>query len=268
VIIAGRDEASGREALGKIRPQAPHALVRFERLDLANLASVADFAGRLVLADRPVDLLVNNAGVMALPKRLVTVDGFEMQLGTNYLGHFALSGLMLPLLRRTKWPRVVQVTSLLHRYGSIRFSDLNGERRYRPWAAYAQSKLAALLFAGELQRRSDSHGWGLMSTAVHPGYAQTELIANGRGRRSLLTRLSRTLGMSVSQSAADGARPAVFAATSVDAQAGGFYGPSGFLELTGPPAAALAASRARDRDVARRLWEVSEELTGVRWTQG
>jgi len=265
VIVAGRNEAKGCEAVGKFRMLAPKALVRFERLDLANLASVSDFAGRLGTAGRPVDLLVNNAGVMALPKRLVTADGFEMQLGTNYLGHFALTGLLLPLLRLSRGPRVVQVSSLAHRYGQIRFDDLQGERRYRPWAAYFQSKLASLLFACELQRRSDAHRWGLLSSAVHPGFAQTGLYANGLGARSLLSRLSRSLGKMVSQSAADGALPALFALASADAQPGGFYGPGGLFEFAGPPAAAYVFRRARDQAVARKLWQVAEQLTGVKW---
>jgi NAD(P)-dependent dehydrogenase (short-subunit alcohol dehydrogenase family) len=255
VIVAGRNEAKGREAVGKLRMLAPKALVRFERLDLANLASVSDFAGRLGTAGRPVDLLVNNAGVMALPKRLVTADGFEMQLGTNYLGHFALTGLLLPLLRLSRGPRVVQVSSLAHRYGQIRFDDLQGERRYRPWAAYFQSKLASLLFACELQRRSDAHRWGLLSSAVHPGFAQTGLYANGLGARSLLSRLSRSLGKMVSQSAADGALPALFALASADAQPGGFYGRGLCLQAgarSGCGTETVAGRRATDRrEVAR-----------------
>jgi NAD(P)-dependent dehydrogenase (short-subunit alcohol dehydrogenase family) len=268
VIVAGRNEARGRAATAKIRTLAPHALVRFEKLDLAELKSVAAFAGRLGAAGHPVDLLVNNAGVMALPQRRVTPDGFEMQLATNYLGHFALTGLLLPLLRRSKCARVLQVSSLAHRFGRIRFDDLHGERKYGPWSAYSQSMLAMLLFARELQRRSDTHGWGLLSLAVHPGYARTELFANGRGKKSVLPLLSRTVGRMVSQSAADGALPAVFAAASADVQPAGFYGPGGPLELAGPPAAAYVSWRVRDLNVAQRLWQVSEELTGVKWPAG
>jgi NAD(P)-dependent dehydrogenase (short-subunit alcohol dehydrogenase family) len=268
VILAGRDEAKGREALGKLRPMAPQALVRFEVLDLARQDSVAAFAQRLVQRNRPVDLLINNANVMALPKRQVTADGFEMQLATNYLGHFALTGRLLPLLREGRRPRVVQVSSLAHRYGTIRFEDLHGEQSYGPWAAYCQSKLAALVFALELQRRSGLYGWGLQSNAVHPGYSKTGLVENAPGQRTLLTWLSRGLGGIVGQSAADGARPALLAATSPDAQPGGYYGPRGFLELAGQPAQAVVAKRARDKDVAKKLWEVSEQLTGVHWPVG
>ena len=182
VILAGRNEQKGRDAIRKIKAFARGATVRFELLDLADLASITAFANRLAAEDRPVDLLVNNAGVMALPSRRMTVDGFELQFGTNYLGHFALTARLLPLLERGRAARVVEVSSGAHRLGgAIHFADLQWERSYKPWAAYAQSKLAMLMFALELQRRSDQAGWGLMSTAAHPGYARTELIANGPG---------------------------------------------------------------------------------------
>ena len=156
VIVAGNDEAQGHEALAKIRPQAPASLVRFEKLDLSKLNSVAEFTERIARTERPVDLLINNAAVMSLPKRQVTVDGFEMQLATNYLGHFALTGQLLPLLRRGMDTRVVQVSSIAHRFGAIRFYDMQFERDYSPFKAYSQSKLALLIFALELQRRSDA----------------------------------------------------------------------------------------------------------------
>jgi NAD(P)-dependent dehydrogenase (short-subunit alcohol dehydrogenase family) len=265
VIVAARNESKGREAAARIRSLAPRSLVRFEKLDLAEQASVAAFARRLLTAGRPLDLLVNNAGVMALPTRRVTADGFEMQFATNYLGHFALTGRLLPLLCSSRSPRVVQVSSLAHRLGKIRFDNLHGEHGYRPWTAYSQSKLASLLFAKELQRRSDAFGWGLLSSAVHPGYAQTDLFANGLGARSLLSFLSRRLGRLVSQSAADGAQPALYAAASEGARPGQFYGPSGLFELAGPAAAARVSRQARDEAVARMLWQVSEKLTGVEW---
>jgi NAD(P)-dependent dehydrogenase (short-subunit alcohol dehydrogenase family) len=265
VVVAARNEARGRAAAARIRLLAPKALVRFEKLDLADLASVSGFAARLSATGRPVDLLVNNAGVMALPNRRVTADGFEMQLGTNYLGHFALTARLLPLLRMSRSPRVVQVSSLAHRFGRIRFEDIHGERSYSPWQAYSQSKLAALLFAHELQRQSDAHGWGLLSTGVHPGFARTDLIANGPGQGSAVSLLSRSLGRLISQSAADGALPVLFAAASADAQPGGFYGPAGLFGLAGLPVAVNASKRAHDLEVARRLWQVSASLTGVLW---
>lgn len=266
VIIAGRNDAKGRGAAGKIRTLAPKALVRFEKLDLASLKSIATFAERLAGAGRAVDLLVNNAGVMALPKRRITPDGFEMQFGTNYLGHFALTGRLLPLLCRSRSPRVVQVSSLAHHFGKIRFDDLHGESVYSPWGAYSQSKLATLLFARELQWQSDAHGWGLLSSAVHPGCAKTDLYANGPGTRSLSTFLHRLLGRVVTQSAAEGAQPALFAVSSAHIEPGGYYGPGGMLGLNGHPVAAQASKRASDQAVARRLWQVSEQMTGVRWS--
>jgi NAD(P)-dependent dehydrogenase (short-subunit alcohol dehydrogenase family) len=265
VIVAGRNEAKGRGAAARIRELAPKALVRYERLDLAELATVSDFALRIAAAGRPVDLLVNNAGVMALPKRKVTVDGFEMQLGVNYLGHFALTARLLPLLRRSRSARVVQVSSLAQRFGKIRFENLHGEQGYRPWPAYFQSKLAMVLFARELQRKSDERDWGLMSTAVHPGYARTNLFSNGPGERSMASVLNRAVGRVLSQSAADGAKPVLFAATSEEAEPGGFYGPDGLLELAGQPGEATVSRRARDLEVGQKLWQVAEELTGVRW---
>jgi NAD(P)-dependent dehydrogenase (short-subunit alcohol dehydrogenase family) len=264
LIIAELDEGKGRAAAAKIRSLAPKALVRFEKLDLADLASVTAFADRMISEGRPLDLLVNSASVMALPKRSVTADGFEMQFGTNYLGHFALTMQLLPLLRMSKSPRVVQVSSLAYRYGKIRLNDLQARQNYRPWAAYWQSKLALVVFALELQRQSDARGWGLLSSAVHPGYTQTELIANGQGARSMFSRWSRAVGKLISQSAADGALPALFAATSEDALPGGFYGPGGRFELTGPPVAANLTKSAKDEAIARNLWQISEQLTGVK----
>ena len=263
VILASRNVTKGRDALTRIRDRSPQAKLRLELLDLASLASIADFAGRLIEAGRPLDLLINNAGVMALPTRQTTADGFEMQLGTNYLGHYALTAQLLPLLRDAPAPRVVNLSSLAHQQGRIDFDDLQGEHRYRAWKAYSQSKLAMLMFALELQRRSDAHGWGLMSNAAHPGYARTELIPNGPGAKGLLWNISTLLQPVMSQSAAAGALPSLYAATSPDAGPAGYYGPNGFYELKGAPAPAKIFARARDTTVAARLWEVSGQLTGV-----
>ena len=185
VVLAGRNEAKGRVSVEKIRVVHPGARIAFEKLDLASLASVAAFARHFADDHSSLDLLVNNAGVMAPPTRQVTSDGFELQFGTNYLGHFALTAHLLPLLKRGRQTRVVHVSSGAHHTGKIRFDDLQWERRYRPWFAYSQSKLANLMFAFELQRRSDANGWGLMSNAAHPGYARTELIPNGPGAKGL-----------------------------------------------------------------------------------
>lgn len=266
VILTGRSEAKGQAALERIRAAHPAASVRYAHLDLASLASVEAFARELAADHTFIDLLVNNAGVMAVPNRATTADGFEMQMGTNYLGHFALTARLLPLLRRGRAPRVVSLSSIAHRMqGAIHFHDLQWERRYQPWPAYAQSKLAMLMFAFELQRRSDAGGWGLMSNAAHPGYARTDLIPNGPGRSGFTSRLSLLLQPFVSQSAAEGAWPQLFAATSRDARGGAYYGPAGAFELRGPVGEARVAPRARDTAAAARLWEVSESLTGVRF---
>jgi NAD(P)-dependent dehydrogenase (short-subunit alcohol dehydrogenase family) len=263
VVLTGRNDAKGRDALQAIRRQFPNAEIAYDTLDLANLASVAEFASRYAAAHASLDLLVNNAGVMALPQRQVTSDGFEMQLGTNYLGHYALTAHLLPSLRQGPQPRVVNLSSLAHRSGAINFGDLQSAKSYSSWKAYCQSKLAMLMFALELQRRSDAAGWGLMSNAAHPGFARTDLIANGPGASGLLWHVSRLLQPYVSQSAAEGALPTLFAATSPDAKAGGYYGPNGFYEMKGPPVPAKIMPQAKDAGAAARLWDVSAALTGV-----
>jgi NAD(P)-dependent dehydrogenase (short-subunit alcohol dehydrogenase family) len=267
VVLTGRSDAKGRTALEWIRAQFPKARISYETLDLASLASVADFAARFAAAYPSLDLLINNAGVMALPKRQVTADGFEMQLGTNYLGHYALTANLLPLLRRAHQPRVVNLSSLAHRSGTINFDDLQSARSYTPWKAYSQSKLAMLMFALELQRRSDAAGWGLISNAAHPGYARTDLIANGPGASGLLWQLNKSLRPLMSHSAAAGALPTLLAATSAQAKAGGYYGPNGFYGLKGPPAPAKIMPHAKDGVVAARLWDISAALTGVSFEQ-
>jgi NAD(P)-dependent dehydrogenase (short-subunit alcohol dehydrogenase family) len=263
VIVAGRNESQGRWAVGKIRPLALASLVRFEKLDLSSLSTVADFARRVERIERPIDLLVNNAGVMALPKRQVTTDGFEMQMAINYLGHFALTGHLLPLLRRGLDARVVQVSSLSHRLATIDFDDLHLERGYSPMKAYSQSKLAMLLFAFELQRRSDAGKWRLMSVAAHPGYARTPLFEKGPGVKSLIHRVHKIFGGWLGHSAASGALPLLYAATGPKARPGDYYGPRGALELAGPSGVAGIGKKAQDRELARQLWETSEQLTGV-----
>ena len=267
VVLTGRNDLKGRNALQAIRARFPSAKVFYEALDLASLASITDFAGRFAASHAALDILVNNAGVMALPTRQTTADGFEMQFGTNYLGHYALTARLLPRLRRANQPRVVNLSSMAHRSGAIDFDDLQGARAYRPWRAYSQSKLAMLMFALELQRRSDAAGWGVTSNAAHPGYARTDLMANGPGANSLLWQINRLLRPYISHSAADGALPTLFAATSPDAKGGGYYGPSWFYELKGPPAPAKIMPQAKDAAVAARLWDISAALTGVSFEQ-
>jgi NAD(P)-dependent dehydrogenase (short-subunit alcohol dehydrogenase family) len=266
VVLAGRNPAKGAQSLAKIRAAVPGAKIVFEAVDLADLKSVAAFAARMNTAGRPIDRLVNNAGVMQFRQRRLTVDGFEMQFATNHLGHFALTAQLLPLLRAAKAPRVTTVSSHLHYVGRMRFGDLQAVRRYNPTGAYGQSKLANLLFMRELQRRSDAAGWRLMSNAAHPGGAATELIPNGPGRqRGLLGWIEPYANRLLLQPAADGAWPQLFAATSPNAKGGTYYGPSRWLGLWGPPTMARMSRRARsDRD-AKRLWEMSEKLTGVKF---
>ena len=261
VIIAGRNPAKGGEAVGKIRQQVPSAAVCFEMLDLASLQSVADFAARMRASRPSLDLLINNAAVMTPPKRMVTSDGFELQLGTNYLGHFALTAELLPLLRNGKNPRVVTLSSIAARDGAINFDDLQAERDYKPMVVYSQSKLACLMFAFELQRRSGAAGWGLTSIAAHPGISRTDLLPNGAGRMSVAGLLRSGLWF-MFQPAAQGALPTLFAATSPDAKAGEYYGPDKFSETRGYPTNAKAPRQSKDVRVAARLWDVSQHLTG------
>lgn len=263
VVLAGRNPAKGAEAVTALIRASPQARVRFELLDLGDLASIRRFADHLATRPEAVDILVNNAGVMMPPVRQTTADGFELQLGINHLGHFALTARLLPLLRRVDGARIVTISSLAHRRGTIDLDDLQSERRYRPFPVYAQSKLANLLFAFELQRQSDCHGWGLISAAAHPGFARTDLIANGPGRDAWSARIGGLLEHWLSQSAEGGAQPALLAATAADAAAGSYYGPRGMMEFKGSPGPAKTAPLARDAGLARRLWTLSEQLVGL-----
>ena len=221
VVLAARNPTKGAEAERLIRARHPGADVRFGLLDLGDLSSISAFADRHLTAGRPIDILINNAGVMALPTRQVTTDGFEMQFGTNYLSHFALTGRLLPLLSATdsrpEGARVVQLSSIAHRGGQILLDDLNYEKTaYKPWPVYQQSKLAMLMFAIELDRRSQAQGWKLTSAAAHPGFARTDLIANGpaqSGAGGFMMAAGRLLQPFISHSAADGALPTLLAAT-------------------------------------------------------
>ncbi|GJD53844.1 hypothetical protein OPKNFCMD_6623 [Methylobacterium crusticola] len=262
VIIAGRNADKGADAVMKIRQQVPDARVSFEILDLASLASVAAFAERMRAGLNSVDLLINNAAVMNPPTRKVSGDGYELQFATNYLGHFALTAHLLPLLRRGREPRVVTLSSVAARGGSIAFDDLQAERAYRPMAVYSQSKLACLIFALELQRRSDANGWGLMSLAAHPGISRTDLLPNGSGRWSAAG-MMRSCMWFLFQPAAQGALPTLFAAASPLAAGGEYYGPMWLGETRGAPGPAVIPVPAQDEAVATRLWAVSERLSGV-----
>ncbi|MGE8500594.1 MAG: oxidoreductase [Pseudomonas sp.] len=262
VIIAGRNPAKGKAAVDEIRQSAPDAQVRFELLDLASLDSIKAFAERLQQAQASLDLLINNAAVMATPQRQVTYDGLELQLGTNYLGHFALTARLLPMLRKGHKPRVVTLSSVAARSGALHFDDLQSERAYKPMVAYGQSKLACLMFALELQRRSEAAGWGIQSLAAHPGISRTELIPNGAGASSAAG-VARRLMWFLFQPAAQGALPTLFAATSPLAQGGAYYGPHRLSETRGYPTVAKVPQQALNTHSAARLWSESERLTGL-----
>jgi NAD(P)-dependent dehydrogenase (short-subunit alcohol dehydrogenase family) len=264
VIVAGRDPRKGQEALDRICAQVPAARVSFEEVDLANLASIAAFGKRLNGKREHLDLLINNAGIMTPPKRRETSDGVELQFGTNYLGHFALTAHLLPLLRKGNSPRVISLSSVAARDGKIDFDDLNAKHGYKPLPTYSQSKLACLMFAFELQRRSEESGWGIASIAAHPGISRTDLLHNAPGRGSLFG-LVRSALWFLFQPAAQGALPTLFAATAPDAEPGGYYGPDKMGEIRGYPAPAKAPPASLDKQVAKRLWEVSETLTAVRF---
>lgn len=269
VVIAARNPAKGDTAVARIRQAVPSANVRFEALDLASQASVAAFADRMLLDGRPIDILVNNAGVMALPAREETVDGFEMQLATNYLGHFALTARLLPLLGAGE-ARVVSLSSIAHRRGRIAFNDLNAEHGYSAWPVYAQSKLAMLMFGLELDRRSQANGWGLTSIAAHPGVARTGLVAAGPlGRRPVARLVMNVLLPPIaplfSNSAAGGALPILMAATDPAVQGGAYVGVTRMREMKGPPGPARPEPKALDQAAAARLWDATEALLGVRF---
>jgi NAD(P)-dependent dehydrogenase (short-subunit alcohol dehydrogenase family) len=270
ILLAARNDAKGAAALAAIRAVHPNADIAYGHIDLADLASVKAFADKVAAENDRIDVLVNNAGVMMPPARHVTKDGFELQFGANYLGHFALTARLLPLLRKGAAPRVVNVSSGAHRMqAAIHFDDLQWQKSYSPWRAYAQSKLAMILFAFELERRSQAGGWGIMSNSAHPGYARTDLQSSGPGlgrtRPSLMEGAMALLAPFMSQTAAAGALPQIFAAVSPRASGAGYYGPQGLGDLTGPVGAAKIGKAARDPATGPRLWAVSEALTGVRW---
>jgi NAD(P)-dependent dehydrogenase (short-subunit alcohol dehydrogenase family) len=251
VVVACRDTSKGEHAVAELDGDFD-----VRRLDLADLSSVRAFASEL---EGDVDVLINNAGVMAVP-RAKTADGFEMQLGTNHLGHFALTGLLLDRIGG----RVVTVSSGAHRFGRMNFRDLMSERHYQRWLAYGQSKLANLLFMQELQRRLDEAGSSLRSVAAHPGYAATNLQFHTQSIQDQLMGLGNKL---FAQSAAMGALPTLYAATE-DIPGGAYVGPDGLAEQRGYPHLVGMSSAARNEDSARKLWERSEELTGVTYDFG
>jgi len=271
VIMAIRNRAKGDAAIEQIRATVPDAKLTIKSLDLSSLASVQALGEELNAEGRPVDILINNAGIMQPPDRELTSDGYELQFGGNHLGHFALTGHLLPLLRAAGDPRVTTLSSLAARMGGINFDDLQWAKRYSPTRAYAQSKSANLMFAIELDRRSKRAGWGIVSNAAHPGFTKTNLQASGpsHGKDSptLLSRFygaSRQIASFMWQEVGDGILPALYGAVAPDAEGGVFYGPRGLLEAAGGGVRhAHIPERCASEADSRRLWEISEQLTGV-----
>ncbi|WP_238163530.1 SDR family oxidoreductase [Kribbella capetownensis] len=267
VVMAVRTVAKGEAARAEILAEHPNAQLEVRRIDLADLASVQEFADRLSADESHLDLLVNNAGVMNPPTRNVTKDGFELQFGSNFLGPFALTVRLLPLVLAAPAPRITTMSSGTANYGRIHFDDLQWEQRYRSNLAYAQSKLADLMMSNHLAELSDDHGWGLLSTAAHPGFTRTNLLAAGallgREQLPLATRIAHRLNPLPSQGVEIGTEPLLFAATSPDAQSGAYYGPANFFGLVGPTKLAAAPKRSLDVEANARLWSVAEQLTGV-----
>ena len=268
IILPARTEAKANDAIARIHAQVPAAKLIPEILDLADLRSVHAFAARVVemYPGQSLDLLINNAGVMAVPKRELTVDGYERQFATNFLGPFALTALLFWSIKPQPGSRIVTVSSGVSNQAKIEFDNLQSERRYRPmFQAYAQSKLADLIFQQELQRRLTAIGSPIASTGAHPGYALTNLQVTGPGEKMPLWMLLGTslLKPYLSQDAAHGALPTLFAATAPEATPGGYYGPSGFQELKGHPVPAKITAAAKDVTLAKRLWTETERLTGV-----
>ena len=256
VIMACRTADKARQAVASLEDADVAANIEIMVLDLADLASVKTFADDFVRRFDRLDLLINNAGVM-VPPLSKTADIFELQFGTNHLGHFALTARLLDLLERTECSRVVTVSSTAHRFGRIDFDDLQWEsRKYGPQAAYGQSKLANLLFTFELQRRFEAAGATTMAVAAHPGWTGTDLQRHA----GMIRAFNPLFGMQPWQ----GALPTLYAATSDDARGGAYYGPDGWFEMRGYPKQVDSNAASKDQAVARRLWEVSEQLTGVR----
>jgi NAD(P)-dependent dehydrogenase (short-subunit alcohol dehydrogenase family) len=266
VIMACRNMEKAETAASEIRREVSNAKLAVMKLDLASLAQIREFADAFTRQYQGLHILCNNAGVMATPYR-TTADGFELQLGTNHLGHFALTGLLLDMLLQTGAGRVVTVSSNSHTMGQINFDDLQRQKAYRKWEAYGQSKLANLLFAYELQRKLEAAGADVISVAAHPGYAATNLqlvgpqMAGSVFQEKMMALMNRLFA----QDQAMGALPTLYAATSSDVQGGDYIGPDGFMERRGHPTKVRSNEESYDEAVATALWAVSEELTGVRY---
>jgi NAD(P)-dependent dehydrogenase (short-subunit alcohol dehydrogenase family) len=272
VVLACRDRQRGETALSRLDADSPSAHTELAILDLASLTSVRDFAKKELAQHRPLHILINNAGVMAPPKRLQTADGFELQFGTNVLGHFALTALLMPALEQAAAspdrPRVVTIASIAHKRGQLNFDDLQSTKTYSPMKAYQQSKLANLILAFELDRRLRAANSRVMSLAAHPGVANTNLFQVGDHspfEKTLRNLFGHAIGI-VLNNDSEGALPTLYAATAPSAEDGGYYGPQGFQEMRGDDVdRAIVAPQARDISAATRLWQICEDLTGIKF---
>lgn len=267
VVMAVRNREKGQRALDELMGQNPDARLRLLDLDLASLASVRSAAQSVLDEDRALDILINNAGIMAVPDRRETADGFELQFGSNHLGPFALTGLLLPALQRAEAPRVVSTASIAANAGRWQWDNLQAEKKYSAWGAYGLSKLSNLVFARELQRLSDLNAWGITSVAAHPGGTATNLQTTGPRDGQAPSARQQKATERFMQGVDQGILPSLYAATSPDATPGGYYGPNGFLEVRGLPAPARLPRGARDANAPVLLWEASERLTGVRYAE-
>jgi NAD(P)-dependent dehydrogenase (short-subunit alcohol dehydrogenase family) len=269
-IVTGANSGTGQEAARRLAEAGAHVIMEVRRIDLADLASVREFSDGLLDDGAPVDLLVNNAGVMAPPTRMTTADGFELQFGSNFLGPFALTLRLLPVVLAAPAPRVVTMSSGVANFGRIHFADLEWERRYSANFAYAQSKLADLMMSLRLAAIAVERDWNLMSNAAHPGFTRTNLQTAGAslGRDKPKRTMFNSLHFLPSQEVGPGTEPLLYAATSPAAVSGGYYGPRGSLGLVGPTTFVRPPRRARDTAAAARLWAEAERLTGVRLPAG
>jgi NAD(P)-dependent dehydrogenase (short-subunit alcohol dehydrogenase family) len=272
VMLACRDRQRGEAALALLQGESPGTHAELVILDLASLTSVQDFAAKELSQRRPLDILINNAGVMAPPKRLETAEGFELQFGTNVLGHFALTALLMPALEQAAVespdrPRVVTLASIAHKRGQLNFDDLQSTRSYSPMRAYQQSKLADLMLALELDRRLRAANSRVMSVAAHPGVANTNLFQVGDHssfEKAIRNLVGHAIGI-ILNTDSEGALPTLYAATSSDVKDGGYYGPQSFMEMRGEEVGTAAiAPQALDTTAAGRLWQICEQLTNIK----
>lgn len=270
VVMAIRDHAKGESAIAEIRKTVPDAKLTIKHLDLSSLKSIAALGDELAVEGRPIDILINNAGLMTPPQRKETDDGFELQFGANHLGHFALTGRLLPLLRAAQSARVVTISSIAAMQGNLDFDDVNAERDYKPMRSYGLAKVSQLMFALELNRRSRAAGWDVMSNAAHPGLSKTNLLSGAsygleKPRLSArLTQLTWRLLPFMWLEVDEGIKPALYAAVSPDARSGTYYSPRGFYETVGGGVTlAKLPELARSESDRLKLWRLSEQLTGV-----